>query len=212
MKSNPDSSAKRKVGRPSVDRRDEILDAAERLYQAIGFDKTTISDVARELAMSPANLYRFFDSRQAIDEAVATRQLHLIEDAAWLAARRAHGDPDAAFRQLCATVALKTRDLLLDSGRASELCLAATRGKWPPVRAFMGTLHGAVRHVLAEGQAQGRFRAFDSLDATAATIVNAMIGVWHPLMLDANGVEQLEEQARALADLLLDGLSAKKDN
>lgn len=212
MKINSPVSAKRKVGRPSVDRRDEILDAAERLYEAIGFDKTTISDVARELGMSPANLYRFFQSRQAIDEAVAERQLRQIEDAAWIEARRAHADPEAAFRQLCLVVSLKTRDLLTNSGRASELCLAATRGKWPPVRAFMGTLHGAVRHVLAEGQASGRFHLSSSIEETAAAIINAMIGVWHPLMLDANGVERLEEDALALADLLLSGLFAKKDN
>lgn len=211
MKSKDAISGKRRAGRPSIDRRDEILDAAERLYDAIGFDKTTIGDVARELGMSPANLYRFFSNRQAIDEAVAARQLRLIEDAAWAEARCAHLDPEAAFRQLCIAVSLKTRDLLMHSGRASELCLAATRGKWPPVRAFMGTLHGAVRHVLADGVAQGRFRVGRSSDETAATIVNAMIAVWHPIILDANGVEDLEANAAALADLLLSGLKIKSD-
>ncbi|OYU14984.1 MAG: hypothetical protein CFE37_08035 [Alphaproteobacteria bacterium PA4] len=211
MKSNDPISGKRRAGRPSVDRRDEILDAAERLYDAIGFDKTTIGDVARELGMSPANLYRFFANRQAIDEAVAARQLRLIEDAAWAEARRAHLDPEAAFRQLCVAVSLKTRDLLLESGRASELCLAATRGKWQPVRAYMGTLHGAVRHVLSEGVAQGVFRSGRNSDETAATVVNAMVAVWHPIIIDANGAEALEANAVALADLLLSGLKIKSD-
>ncbi len=40
-----------------------ILDAAERLFRHYGYSKTTVADVARDLGMSPANIYRFFASR-----------------------------------------------------------------------------------------------------------------------------------------------------
>ena len=213
MKSNPAlaelqpaEGEKRRAGRPAVDRRDEILDAAERLYEVMGFEKVTVTDVARALSMSPANLYRTFANRHAIDEAVTRRALGVIEDAAWLEARKAATDPVATFRQLCMTISLKMRNLLFHSGRASDLCLAATRANWPPVRDFMNTLHGVIRHVVAEGQRQGRFRANAPLDPTAGAMVHAMCKVWHPMMLDAFGVATIEAETDALVDLLLSAI------
>jgi AcrR family transcriptional regulator len=203
---------KRKAGRPAVDRRDEILDAAEQLYEALGFEKVTVTDVARALSMSPANLYRTFVNRQAIDEAVTRRALSVIEDAAWLEARKAATDPVGTMRHLCMAISLKTRDLLFRSGRASDLCLAATRANWPPVRDFMDTLHGVIRHVVAEGQRQGLFRAEAPLDHTASAMVHAMCKVWHPMMLDAFGVDEIEAETDALVDLLLSAVVIKSEN
>jgi AcrR family transcriptional regulator len=215
MKSNPALSEptpeKRRAGRPAVDRRDEILDAAERLYEAMGFEKVTVSDVAKALSMSPANLYRTFANRHAIDEAVTRRALAVIEDAAWLEARKAAADPVATFRQLCMVISLKTRDLLFRSGRASDLCLAATRANWPPVRDFMDTLHGVIRHVVAEGQRQGLFRGDLALEPTAGTIVNAMCKVWHPIMIDTFGIAAVEAETAALADLMLIAIEDKNE-
>jgi len=210
MKINPALSEKRKAGRPTVDRRDEILDAAERLYDAIGFEKVTVTDVARALGMSAANLYRSFANRQAIDEAVTTRALSGVEDAAWQVARTAAADPIRAFDRLCMDLALKMADLLFRSGRASDLCLAATRGNWPPVQCFMDTLHGVIRHVIAEGQRQGVMRADLPLEQTSAAVVSAMAKVWHPVMLDTFGVANLENETRGLIALALAAVETKK--
>jgi AcrR family transcriptional regulator len=42
------------------DQRQQIVETAERLFREIGFQKTTVADIARELRMSPANIYRFY--------------------------------------------------------------------------------------------------------------------------------------------------------
>ncbi len=49
-----------------------IVEVAERLFREIGFQKTTVADIARELHMSPANVYRFFAAKSEINEAVWT--------------------------------------------------------------------------------------------------------------------------------------------
>lgn len=211
MKSNGSAAEKRKPGRPSVDRRDQILDAAEGLYETVGFERTTIGDVAGALGMSPANLYRFFANRQAIDEAVVERRLRLVEDTAWAEARKASIDPVGAFVGLTVGVSTKTVEILMKSGRMSDLCLAASRAKWPPVLRFMGTLHGAVRHVLAEGQRLGVFAADLPLEATCSAAENALMAVWHPVMLDARTLDGLSAEADAVARLLLRGLRSKNE-
>ena len=43
--------------------RERILVVAERLFREIGYQKTTVADIAKVLRMSPANVYRFFDSK-----------------------------------------------------------------------------------------------------------------------------------------------------
>ena len=50
------------------DTRERILVVAERLFRQIGYQKTTVADIAKELRMSPANVYRFFDSKKAIQD------------------------------------------------------------------------------------------------------------------------------------------------
>ena len=52
-----------------------ILDCAERLFRHYGYAKTTVADVAKELGMSTANIYRFFASKIEIHQAVCGRML-----------------------------------------------------------------------------------------------------------------------------------------
>jgi len=54
-----------------TDTRERILVVAERLFRQIGYQKTTVADIAKELRMSPANVYRFFESKKAIHQSVA---------------------------------------------------------------------------------------------------------------------------------------------
>jgi AcrR family transcriptional regulator len=43
--------------------RERIMVKADELFRQYGFIKTTVADIAAELAMSPANIYKFFSSR-----------------------------------------------------------------------------------------------------------------------------------------------------
>jgi TetR/AcrR family transcriptional regulator, repressor for uid operon len=54
-------------------RRDRILDAAERCFVRSGFHRTTMQDVAAEAGMSAGNLYRYFASKEAIVSGLAER-------------------------------------------------------------------------------------------------------------------------------------------
>ena len=59
-----------------------FIKVAERLFRQIGFEKTTVADIARELHMSPANVYRYFAAKSEINEAVCMDLLGTIEDEA----------------------------------------------------------------------------------------------------------------------------------
>ena len=55
------------------DRKNRILDGAERCFVCNGFHKSTMQDVAAECGMSPGNLYRYFPSKDAIVAGLAAR-------------------------------------------------------------------------------------------------------------------------------------------
>src|SRR5436853_6196843 len=69
------------------DTRARIIETAETLFRRLGFAKTAVADIAAELAMSPANVYRFFPSKNAIVEAICQRCLAELEEKAWAVAR-----------------------------------------------------------------------------------------------------------------------------
>lgn len=55
------------------DRRETILDAAQRCFARSGFHQTTVQQVCVEAGMSPGNLYRYFPSKEAIIAGIAER-------------------------------------------------------------------------------------------------------------------------------------------
>jgi AcrR family transcriptional regulator len=65
----------------------------------MGFAKTAVADIAAELRMSPANVYRFFPSKNAIVEAICRRCLAELEGRAWAVAR-SHGSASGRLERL----------------------------------------------------------------------------------------------------------------
>jgi len=53
--------------------RDQILDAAERLFGRQGFDPTTIKEIGAEAKLNPALLYYYFGSKEELYKAVLHR-------------------------------------------------------------------------------------------------------------------------------------------
>lgn len=66
------------------DRQTRILDAAAALIAHYGFDKTTVSDIAREAGVSKGAIYLHFESKEALMEALLLRELQTYAND-WLA-------------------------------------------------------------------------------------------------------------------------------
>jgi AcrR family transcriptional regulator len=81
-----------RAGTDADETRARILDVAEEHFRRIGYHKTRVADIASELGMSPANVYRFFPSRDAINESICARVLNEVAGIA-LAIARANARP-----------------------------------------------------------------------------------------------------------------------
>jgi AcrR family transcriptional regulator len=56
-----------------LDRRAEILAAAQRCFARSGFHKASMQEICAEAQMSPGNLYRYFSSKEAIIAGISER-------------------------------------------------------------------------------------------------------------------------------------------
>src|ERR1700757_3854620 len=104
--------------------RERILVVAERLFREIGYQKTTVADIAKVLKMSPANVYRFFDSKRAIHEAVARGLMSEVEEAATEIAGSPHSATER-MRELLMTIHHMNRERFVGDSKLHEMVAIA---------------------------------------------------------------------------------------
>jgi AcrR family transcriptional regulator len=139
------------------DTRERLIEATDRLVRTIGFGKTSMADVARSARVARGTLYRYFDSRETLFDAVMKR----TGDRFFTEAAGEMGRRETLSEQLGAFSELLTRWIHPRSGdpsknRAAMLQLLATQGGaalgrtaaflWPYLEA--ARTHGEVREDL----------------------------------------------------------------
>ena len=71
---NASTAADRRAARAEA-RREEILDAAQRIFAERGYHETGIADIAAELGIGHGTFYRYFDNKQDIAAQVLERAI-----------------------------------------------------------------------------------------------------------------------------------------
>ena len=163
-----------------------IVHAAIQFYRAIGYRKTTVADIARETAMSPANVYRFFASRRALEEAVVAELFEEVFAAAAQAARSG----DSALQRLAATlrtIAQLHEHRLATDSQLHELMAAAARENWPVALSYADRIRDVVRPIIAAGQASGEVRPASPVSLTYC-LLEAMDGYLNPSRINPGNV------------------------
>jgi AcrR family transcriptional regulator len=164
-----------------TDTRERILAVAERLFRQIGYQKTTVADIAKELRMSPANVYRFFDSKKAIHEGVARTLMDGVEDAAQVIVAR-RGPAAAKLRELMTAIHRMNSERYVGDSKLHEMVEVAMRDSWQVCVAHMEQITQAIGTVIAEGAASGEFEVDDVPQAAICTCT-AMMRFFHPQMI-----------------------------
>jgi len=163
------------------DTRERILVAAERLFRQIGYQKTTIADIAKVLRMSPANVYRFFDSKKAINEGVARGLMGEVEVAAHAIVIRP-GPAADRLRELLTTVHRMNSERYVGDSKLHEMVAIAMQESWQVCVAHMQIITESIVGIIAQGVASGEFEAPD-VPLAAECTCTAMIRFFHPQMI-----------------------------
>jgi AcrR family transcriptional regulator len=163
------------------DTRERILVVAERLFRDIGYQKTTVADIAKMLRMSPANVYRFFDSKKAINEGVARRLMGEVEDAAQTIAT---GPEPAArrLRELMTSIHRMNSERYVGDSKLHEMVEIAMEESWDVCVTHMQQITETIAAVIADGAESGEFEAPD-VPLAAMCACTAMMRFFHPQMI-----------------------------
>lgn len=207
MSASTDPVARR--GASAEDTRRRIEDTAERLFRTMGYQKTAVADIARELGMSPANIYRFYPSKSAINEAIAARMLEGVEAELWIIAR-GKGLAADRLRLLLRTLHQRHLGLFFTERRLHDMVTAAMAEHWGVVERFIEGVRTAIRHVLMDGMEAGEFARLDP-EETSRSVKSAVTAFMHPVMIAECGMQKVSEAEMAanldaVINLLLRGL------
>jgi AcrR family transcriptional regulator len=190
-----------------ADTRERILAVAERLFREIGYTKTTVADIAKVLRMSPANVYRFFDSKKAIHEGVARGLMGEVEGAARaIAAER--GPAANKLRELMTTIHRMNSERYVGDSKLHEMVEVAMEESWEVCVAHMQQVTETIGAVIAEGASTGEFEVHDVPQA-AMCACTAMMRFFHPQMI-AQCANKPGPSIDQMIDFILAGLAPRK--
>jgi AcrR family transcriptional regulator len=187
------------------DTRERILVVAERLFRQIGYQKTTVADIAKELRMSPANVYRFFDSKKAIHEGVARVLMGEVEDAANAIVAR-QGAAATRMRDLLTTIHRMNSERYVVDAKLHEMVEIAMEESWEVCVAHMQTLTESIAGIVAQGAASGEFKVTD-VPLAAMCVCTGMVRFFHPQMI-AQAADKPGPSIDEMIDFVLAGLGA----
>lgn len=186
----PDSARQENIER--------ILEAAERLFRHYGYSKTTVADIARDLGMSPANVYRFFASKEQIHQAIAGRML-----AASLELNRSIAalplPAEERLRRCILEQHRVTVETMLDQKKVHEMVIVAIERDWHVIDKYIDELNLIHAGTIEDGIRAGEFAEQDATVAARCFGASTAI-LCHPQLV----AQCLMKDNRATPEQLVD--------
>ncbi|MCP1445637.1 AcrR family transcriptional regulator [Pseudomonas sp. GGS8] len=187
------------------DIRDQIVAAANEHFSQYGYAKTTVSDLARAIGFSKAYIYKFFDSKQAIGEAICANCLAEIVAAVEQAINVEDLSPTERFRRLVKTVIATGVNLFFNDRKLYDIAAFAASESWPSTQAYDAQIKRFVLQIVREGREIGEFERKTPLDETVEAIHLALRPFVNPLLLQYN-LDYVEEAPTLTSNLILRSL------
>jgi len=191
------------------DTRARIMETAEALFRRLGFAKTTVADIAAELRMSPANVYRFFPSKNAIVEAICQRCLSEVQEKAWAVSRSKEPAGRRLERLILEILAYHKENCLVEK-RVHDMVLVAMEQNWDAILAHKETIRTVVELILRDGIEAGEFEPVDPRE-TSHALMRSLVGFCHPVLVaqSLQDGQDLEIEARDSVRFLLRAITPR---
>jgi AcrR family transcriptional regulator len=147
--------------------------------------------------MSPANVYRFFDSKKSINAGVAKRLMGEVEQAS---RKIASGNTGATerLRQLLSTIHRMNSDRYVADSKMHDMVAAAMEEDWEVCTMHMECIVQTIGAVIADGVVSGEFRVAD-VNVAAQCTCAAMVRFFHPQL-----IAECAEKPGATLDQMID--------
>mgnify|MGYP000873744034 CR=1 FL=1 len=178
--------------------RDQIVDAAMQHFAHYGYEKTTVSDLARAIGFSKAYIYKFFESKQAIGEVICSTRLAMIMQHVEVAIADAPGASEQ-LRRLFRTLSVTGTELFFHERKLNHIADVASM-------AHEERLLSLIQQILRRGREAGEFERKTPADEAAEAIYRVIKPYASPVLLQYS-LDDAEEASAQLAALVLRSLA-----
>ncbi|MCX6144752.1 MAG: TetR/AcrR family transcriptional regulator [Ignavibacteriales bacterium] len=181
--------------------RDAILQAAERVFQKWGLNKTTMEDIAREAKKGKSTLYYYFESKEEIFDTVAITSLGKVITKA-MAATQDLGSAKEKIKKYIATLLIDLKSygslysIVRNEIKRNHSFIERIRDQFDPREEEF------IRGILRSGLRSGELTFFDENGLSAA--VKAIIGITHALeiylLVENDDLAQIDIAAKMITE------------
>ena len=187
-----------------ADKREAVLRAAVRMFNAHGFHATSLDDVAESLGISKPTIYHYLGNKEQVLIECVTRGLEPLRSAA----EQARAQAGSGLERLRRFLIDYARTNMDDFGRCmvrtgDELLSPASAAS---IRARKREIDATLRALIAEGIADGSIAPVD-VKMSAFALAGALN--WPARWHDPAGPDSPETIATGLVDMLIGGLAPR---
>jgi len=187
----------------SIERRQEILDAAVRVFARKGFHAARVGDIAEEAGVAHGLLYHYFASKDEVLETIFREAWAELLEAFRIASETDEPAPEQ-LRKVCAI-------LLRTWGHSPELVTVLVReiarsGELVNRLEDVQEAFRVVERIVARGQQRGEFRPDLDPRLTATIVYGALEEILTSWVLGALP-DEIAAAERAVVDVVVGGLA-----
>jgi TetR/AcrR family transcriptional repressor of the ameABC operon len=196
---NRPGEGQRRTRRRAEETRDDILAAAEDMLRRKGLGDFSIADLAGELGMSPANVFKHFRSKSALADAICDR--HVIR---MIGRFKAFDEPGHATERLANAVRKLMEAHLADIRENPflfEMLVVMSEADLPSGRHYKQLIDDLFADLVRDGVASGAYTC-DPDSEIARQVGSAFASVLHPVFLLHASEAELQERCRGLSALV----------
>jgi AcrR family transcriptional regulator len=188
------------------ERREQIVAAACEHFAAHGYGKTSVAELAKSIGVSSAYVYRFFDSKQSIGEAVCSLKLARIAQRLFdLEGERR--TPTEKLRRFYGVLMESGYELFIEQRHMHELVAGAVSQDWVAVANHRKAIRAVLQRIVIDGRERGEFECDTPLDEVVLALGQAAVPFAHPALLAQRELKELRKSAAAVAGLVVRSLA-----
>ncbi len=187
--------------------RERVIASAHAMFRSRGYAGTSVADIAADLEVAPTYLYKFFQSKNAIGEAVCNDVLTTIDGSIWRVAK-GPGRPADKLERLFTTLLKESVGMFFAERRLHDMVARSLDEGWSSIARHQAEIRAVVAHILDEGMAAGTFDPkLDRADSIEA-LFWALYPFAHPRLLEQSIDHDLEARARIVGRFCVRALQA----
>lgn len=189
--------------------RERVIATAHARFRANGFGATSVAEIASDLDVAPTYLYKFFQSKTAIGEAVCGSILYAIDEALWRVAR-SNASPQEKMMQLFRVILKESVGMFFAERKLHDMIVYSLGQHWSSIDRHQAQMRAVIAHILAEGIESQAFDPALNRDEAVEALFWALYPFAHPRVLEERIEDDLDRRAAIMGRFCVRALSPQR--